>query len=99
MSDQTAASEITVRDNPDRRRFEAVDDAGSVAGVSQYRRFPDHIVFTHTEVDDAYEGQGVGSALVQGALDAVRGEGLRVVPQCPFVKSYIERHQEYADLV
>jgi predicted GNAT family acetyltransferase len=49
-------------------------------------------------VDDAFEGHGVGSTLVREALDAVRGEGLRVVPQCPFVKEFIGRHPEYADL-
>ena len=56
------------------------------------------MVFVHTEVDDAFEGQGVGSLLVRQALDSVRGEGLRVVAQCPFVKAWIERHPEYADL-
>ena len=50
-------------------------------------------------VDDAYEGQGVGSTLVGEALDQVRAEGLDVVATCPFVRSYIERHQEYADLL
>lgn len=94
MSDQP----VTVRDDAEENRFEAVDESGVVAGFAAYRRYPDRIVFTHTVVDDAFEGRGLGSTLVRAALDAVRGEGLRVVPQCPFVKSYIERHPEYADL-
>ena len=94
MSDQ----QVTVRDDAEQSRFEVVDESGVVAGFAAYRRYPDRIVFTHTVVDDAFEGRGVGSTLVRAALDAVRDEGLRVVPQCPFVRSYIERHPEYADL-
>ena len=94
MSDQP----VTVRDDAEENRFEAVDESGVVAGFAAYRRYADRIVFTHTVVEDAYEGRGVGSTLVRAALDAVRYEGVRVVPQCPFVRSYIERHPEYADL-
>jgi uncharacterized protein len=94
MSDQP----VTVRDDAEESRFEAVDESGVVAGFAAYRRYPDRIVFTHTVVDDAFEGRGVGSTLVRAALDAVRDEGLRVVPQCPFVRAYIERHPEYAAL-
>jgi predicted GNAT family acetyltransferase len=90
--------QLTVRDNPDEDRFEAVDESGVVAGFAAYRRSADRIVFTHTEVDDAFEHHGVGSTLVRQALDSVRGEGLRVVAQCPFVGSYIQDHPEYADL-
>jgi len=89
---------LTIRDDREASRFEAVDESGVVAGFAAYRRSPDRIVFTHTVVDDAFEGHGVGSTLVREALDAVRGEGLRVVPQCPFVKEFIGRHPEYADL-
>jgi predicted GNAT family acetyltransferase len=53
----------------------------------------------HTEVDDAYEGQGIGSTLAKSALDAARREERTVVPHCPFIKSYIDRHSEYADLL
>src|SRR5690606_17493780 len=54
---------------------------------------------THTVVETAAEGRGVGSALARTALDAARAEGLRVVPQCPFIAAYIARHPDYADLV
>ena len=96
MSDEPA---VTVRENAAENRFEALDEGGAVAGFAAYRRSGDQVVFTHTEVDDAFEGQGVGSSLVRAALDAVRAEGVRVVAQCPFVTSYIEEHREYADLL
>jgi predicted GNAT family acetyltransferase len=89
---------VSVRDNRDESRFEAVDESGEVVAISTYRRYDDRIVFVHTEVDDAVEGQGVGSDLVRSALDSVREEGLRVVAQCPFVKEWIGRHPDYADL-
>jgi len=58
------------------------------------------ITFTHTQVADAYEGKGVASALIRGALDDVRaGASRRVRPLCPFVKAFIQRHEDYQDLL
>lgn len=99
MTETSHTPQLTVRDNAEDRRFEAVDETGVVAGFAAYRRGDGAVTFTHTVVDDAFEGRGVGSTLVRAALDAVRGEGVRVVPQCPFVAGYIQRHPEYADLV
>lgn len=92
------SADVSVTRNDDRSRFEATVD-GELAGFSAYRLREGVIEFTHTEVDDAFEGKGVGSALVSGALDQVRAEGLDVIATCPFVRGYIERHQEYADLL
>jgi predicted GNAT family acetyltransferase len=92
------ASEPTVIDNPSASRFEIIVD-GQVAGFAEYRRRQGAIEFTHTVIEDAYEGQGLGSRLVRGALDDARREGLQVVATCPFVKDYIERHPQYADLL
>jgi predicted GNAT family acetyltransferase len=90
--------EIRVADNPDEGRYEVLVD-GALGGFAAYRLAPGRIVFTHTEVDDAYEGHGVGSTLVRGALDDARARKLLVTPICPFVRAYIERHTEYQDLV
>ena len=91
------ALEITL--NEPEHRYEARVD-GELAGFAVFRMRGDRIVFTHTEVDDRFEGQGVGSKLARYALDDVRDRGsLRVVPQCPFIRSWIEKHPEYADLV
>ena len=97
MSDDTP---VTVTDNPDEQRFEARVD-GELAGFAEYRlRGDDVIIFTHTEVDDAYEGRAVGSALARQALDAVRDAGeRRVVPRCPFIKAWIDRHPDYRELL
>jgi uncharacterized protein len=57
------------------------------------------ITFIHTEVPPELGGKGIGSKLVKGALDQVRAEGLKVVAQCPFVKAYIEKHPDYANLL
>ncbi len=89
---------MTVRDNPDKRRYEAlVDD--EVAGFLFYRAREGELVLIHTEVGEEFEGQGIGSKLVAGALDDIRARGLRIVPICPFVKAYLERHPEHSDLV
>lgn len=89
---------IEVRDNPNEERFEAEVD-GELAGFAAYRLRPGLIAFIHTEVGDAFEGQGVGSALVSQALDEARRRELEVLPFCPFVNSYIEKHPGYLDLV
>jgi predicted GNAT family acetyltransferase len=57
------------------------------------------ITFIHTEVPPELGGKGVGSRLIRGALDQVRAEGLKVIPQCPFVKAFIGKHSDYADLL
>ena len=95
MSDDAA---IDVVDVPEKSRFEIRVD-GELAGFGDYSRMGDRVIFRHTEISDAYEGRGLGSKLVQGALDAARAAGHAVVPLCPFVASYIERHPEYEDLV
>ena len=91
-------ADLTVRDNSEARRYEAVLD-GEVVGVAQYRPGPGRLIFTHTEVDDAAEGRGIGSRLAAGALDDVRQRGLRATLHCPFISAYVRRHPEYADIV
>jgi predicted GNAT family acetyltransferase len=90
----------TVRDVPDRSRFE-IDVDGRLAGFAQYhRKDAGLLVFTHTEIDDAYGGSGLGSILVRAALDTARSRGLAVRPDCPFVRAYVARHPDaYLDLV
>ncbi|MEV0006169.1 GNAT family N-acetyltransferase [Micromonospora sp. NPDC050980] len=87
-----------VEENAAKHRFEIlVDDA--LAGFSAYLPRGEVLVFTHTEVDDRFQGQGVGGALIRGTLEKVRARGGRVVPRCPFMAAFIERHPDYADLV
>jgi predicted GNAT family acetyltransferase len=56
-------------------------------------------VLIHTEVDERFEGHGLGGRLVSGALDDVRARGLHAAPLCPFVATYVQEHPEYAQLV
>lgn len=96
-------SDVATSHAPDRTRFEAHLD-GELAGFAEYQLAEGLIVFTHTEVDPAFEGKGVGSALARGALDAVRAgeEPLgprKVIATCPFIKGWIDKHPDYADLL
>jgi uncharacterized protein len=90
-----AAQEVTHDER--RRRFELVEDAKT--GFLTYELHGETIVFTHTIVPPELEGRGIGGRIVAAGLDHARRQGLKVVPQCSFVRSYIERHPEYADLV
>lgn len=87
-----------VTDQPDKERYDVHDD-GVLAGFAQYRKSGSLIAFIHTEVDPAFEGKGLGTALIKGALDDSRAQGLHVLPFCPFVRGYISRHADYLDLV
>lgn len=86
-----------VRDNPARHRFELEVD-GHLA-IAVYSLAPGVITFIHTEVPEALAGRGIGSRLAKGALAAVRARGLKVVPRCPFIRGYIEKHPEWQDLL
>ena len=90
--------DLTVRDNAADNRYEVLE-GDKVLGEILYRQRGERMVLLHTEVLPYAEGSGVGSQLVAGALDDIRARGLRVVPLCPFVAAYIQRHPEYGDLV
>ncbi len=93
-----AAEKLDVRAEPDHDRF-VISVGGQPAGLSEYRDQAGTRVFTHTEVDPAFGGQGVGGELVRVALDATRVTGLSVVPQCSFVAKFIDDHSAYRDLL
>jgi len=97
-SAQEARGPVEVLDQAERRRYEATID-GALAGIATYQLEPGTITFIHTEVDRAFRGSHVGSKLARFALDDARSRDLRVVPLCPFIRSYIKRHPEYEDLV
>ena len=88
-----------MRDNPGERRYELFVD-GELVGELVYRlRGDSAITLLHTEVSPSVEGQGLGGRLVAYALDDIRARGLRVAPVCPFVRAYLRRHPESADVV
>lgn len=88
---------VQVQHYPDRRRFEIL--VGTYRAVLEYLQPGGRIIFTHTEVPEALEGQGLGSKLAQTGLEYARSKSLRVMPLCPFVAEYIRRHPEYRPLV
>lgn len=90
---QIDPASLTVTQNHDANRFEIA--IGGAVAFAEYRLAGKTIIFTHTEVPPIFEGQGIGSRLVRGALDAAVEQGLRIEPQCPFVEAYIRRHPEY----
>ena len=91
-------TETEVVDVPEASRYELRLD-GRIVGLAAYRRRDGRIAFTHTEVDEACEGRGFGSRLAAAVLDDARRKDVGVVPLCPFIAHYIDRHPEYEDLV
>ena len=93
-----ATDQLTVRDNPDRHRFEIDLGDGSFA-IAEYTLPAGTIMFTHTEVPEAHEGQGIGTKLIRFALDSARERGLKVIPICPFFAAYMKEHPPVQDLL
>jgi predicted GNAT family acetyltransferase len=91
--------QITVTDVPERERFEARVDDGALAGVLTYQLTGAIIAYTHTKVEPAFEGQGIGSALARTAMEDARARGRTVVPICPFLTGWLDEHPGYENVV
>jgi carboxymethylenebutenolidase len=89
---------VRVVDVPTRHRFE-ISVAGRPAGFAEYGLRPGSLALNHTEISDEFGGRGLGGVLARAALDSARARGLAVLPRCPFVQGWIDRHPAYADLV
>jgi uncharacterized protein len=90
--------EPAITDDPATGRYVLTLD-GEPAGEVAYRLDGDHLLVDHTEVDERYEGQGLGGRLARHVLDDARSRDLRVVPFCPSFRAYLERHPEHTDIV
>ncbi|WP_324277807.1 GNAT family N-acetyltransferase [Blastococcus brunescens] len=93
------STDITVTNDPDRRRYEAAVGGTTVAGFIDYQETSELVVLTHTEVDVSFAGQGVGSGLARAALDDIRDRGLRALVICPFIIGWLRTHHEYRDVL
>lgn len=86
-----------ITDNKQQSRYELPVEGGTA--VLQYMERDGALYLTHTEVPPELEGQGIGGRIVRHALDEAKRRGMKVTPQCPFVRAYVERHPEYKPLV
>lgn len=86
-----------VQDNPALRRFEL--HTQGVTAFLTYIREPGVLTLVHEEVPPEASGKGIGSALAKGALELIRARGEKVIPRCPFVAVYMQRHKETQDLL
>ena len=87
-----------VTPRPEQHRYEITVD-GRPAGFTEYSDYRRVRTFLHTEIDQQYEGLGLGSVLIADALADVREQDMTIVPRCPFVQAYVDHHPEVADLV
>ncbi len=88
---------IVVKHRPERNRFEAAFDDG--LAVLVYMKVGNTLIFHHTEVPEALEGQGIAGALAKAGLEYVKENGINASALCPFVKAYVKRHPEYETLL
>lgn len=95
LTDKTGAP-VSVTKQTD--RF-AVSVDGKDVGFTEYSDTDGRRVFPHTEVDEAYGGRGLATLVIAEAVAQTKAEGLRILPLCPTVAGYLEKHPEYADIV
>lgn len=96
---ETENATPAVTENVDRHRYE-IAVSGALAGHTDYVDDDDASrIFFHTEVDEAYAGQGLAGILVRHALDATRATGRQIVPVCPYVARYVKGHHDWDDLL
>jgi predicted GNAT family acetyltransferase len=90
-------SPITIRHNPGRNRFEVLD-GDVVIGRAAYvdRDTESERIFYHTVINDEYGGQGLAGRLAAQALDETVAAGLKIVPVCPYIRKYLQKHPEYS---
>jgi len=89
--------DIEVRHNTKARRYE-IWRQGEKVGYVDYRERGEKTLFTHTEVDTKFRGEGLAEKLVTGALDDIRRRGRTVESRCPYVSKFLDEHPEYQDL-
>jgi uncharacterized protein len=91
--------DFVVADVPDRERFEARDPAGELAGMLTYQVTGPIVAYTHTRIEARFEGQVVDAALAKAALDDARDRKRTVVPICPLLSAWLDKHPEYDTIV
>jgi predicted GNAT family acetyltransferase len=95
-----ARLDLHVLDVPDLERFEArLGEERELAGLIDYRSGEDFIVLVHTEVLSGYEGQGIGSRLVRAVFEDLRERQIAVIPKCPFIVGWLQKHPEQHDIL
>ena len=92
-------SEITIRNNPARLRFEVLDGDSAVGQAAYVDDGATHRIFYHTVIEDGYGRQGLAGRLVAHALDETVAAGLKIVPVCPYIKKYLGKHPQYDGMI
>ncbi len=93
----TEIKDIPLKDNKEAQQFE-LDVNGAIAFIA-YEPHKGALALTHTEVPEALEGKGVGSVLVLKTLEYIESQGQKIIPLCPFVRAYLQRHPEWERIV
>lgn len=86
----------SVSDNTGLNRFEL--DVDGATAFASYRRVPGAVIITHTETPPALRGRGIAAILIEGALNRIRAEGVKVIAGCSYVVDYLGKHPEFSDL-
>lgn len=96
-----ASTKVEIKDNRELRRVEALNEDGEVTGFAQYRIEEEDKTFdfTHTEVDERFQGQGVATDIAAGVVDFARDSGVKIIPSCSLIRSWMAEHEESHDVL
>ena len=99
MADETQGPVIELEDNGSKGRYFLRAPTGEEAEMTFTRIGEHQIIIDHTEVPEAFRGQGAGVRLVTRAVEDARAAGKKIIPLCPFANAQFKRHAEWADVL
>jgi predicted GNAT family acetyltransferase len=99
MADEIQGPAIELEDNGSKGRYFLRAPTGEEAEMTFTRIGEHQIIIDHTEVPEAFRGQGAGVRLVTRAVEDARAAGKKIIPLCPFAAAQFRRHQEWADVL
>ncbi|MGI6855323.1 GNAT family N-acetyltransferase [Mesorhizobium sp. 1B3] len=91
--------DIQVEDRGAKGRYFVAGPDGAVAEMTFTKAGEHQLIIDHTEVPDAFRGQGIGLRLVTRAVEDARAAGKKIIPLCPFANAQFHRHPEWADVL
>lgn len=97
MNDEQPA--IQLEETGSKGRYFLRGPGGTEAEMTFSKAGEHMFIIDHTEVPDAFRGQGAGLRLVTRAVEDARAAGKKIIPLCPFANAQFKRHAEWADVL
>jgi predicted GNAT family acetyltransferase len=79
--------------------FFIIVDKKRIAEMVYVMAGPKKMIIEHTEVNESFQGQGMGLQLLEKLVEFVRKEEIKVIPLCPFAKAQFKKREDLRDVL